>query len=159
MTLSRQAIQAFGGVPSFQHEFRLPTPTVPPSLTHGMSGLASPRQLPAEEPDLAVLGEGPRTVRPGRAVSPRHRVAPEPSESESEAREPERWTADKNRRRSILIEMQISGTLSSDEARELEELQTQMLAFRRRVAPLPLDDLRALHQELLERVSSESPQK
>jgi len=58
---------------------------------------------------------------------------------------------EKNERRCELIDKEIAGDLSDDERRELERLQGEMLAFRRQIAPLPLNDLRELHQELLRR--------
>jgi hypothetical protein len=64
-----------------------------------------------------------------------------------EARGP--WTEAKNARRCALIDREIDGTLTREEAEELHVLQQQMLRERRRLAPVPLDDLRRLHQELL----------
>lgn len=64
---------------------------------------------------------------------------------------PTEWTDEKNQRRCDLIDKEIADVLSIDECQELEELQAEMLAFRRRVAPRPLKDLRELHQELLRR--------
>jgi hypothetical protein len=59
------------------------------------------------------------------------------------------WTDGKNERRCLLIDREITGSLTPEEAEELARLQQEMLAYRRRVAPLPLDDARRLHQELL----------
>ena len=59
------------------------------------------------------------------------------------------WTEEKNARRCLLIDREIDGTLTPAEAVELNRLQREMLEHRRRVAPLPLDDARKLHQELL----------
>jgi hypothetical protein len=59
------------------------------------------------------------------------------------------WTDEKNRRRSDLVDKEIAGNLSPAEQAELGQLQVEMLAYRRKVAPLPLEDLRALHQHLL----------
>jgi len=59
------------------------------------------------------------------------------------------WTEAKNTRRCRLIDKEIAGTLTAEEADELHGLQQQMLRYRRSVAPLPLDDARKLHQELL----------
>ncbi len=53
-----------------------------------------------------------------------------------------------NDRRCDLIDREIEGTLTEAERVELEELQDQMLAERRRVAPLPLKALRALLKAL-----------
>ncbi|MCZ6775832.1 MAG: hypothetical protein O7D34_05185 [Ignavibacteria bacterium] len=65
----------------------------------------------------------------------------EPSELE--------WTEAKNQRRCQLVDKEIDGTISVVEKSELNRLQAEMLAYRRKVAPLPLEDLRELHQELL----------
>ena len=59
------------------------------------------------------------------------------------------WNDLKNVRRCELVDREIEGTLLLDEAAELAVLQQQMLTERRRLAPVPLDDLRRLHQELL----------
>ncbi len=59
------------------------------------------------------------------------------------------WTEEKNARRCLLIDREIDGKLTPAEAVELNRLQRQMLDHRRRVAPLPLEDARKLHQELL----------
>lgn len=59
------------------------------------------------------------------------------------------WDATKDARRCELIDREIAGTLTTEEAAELGALQTAMLRHRRRLAPLPLDEARRLHQELL----------
>lgn len=59
------------------------------------------------------------------------------------------WDDTKNARRCELVDRQIEGRLLPNEAAELALLQQQMLAERRRLAQVPLDDLRLLHQELL----------
>ncbi len=59
------------------------------------------------------------------------------------------WTNEKNARRCFLIDREIDSTLTPEESRELAVLQQQMLQHRHRVAPLPLEDARRLHQELL----------
>jgi hypothetical protein len=61
------------------------------------------------------------------------------------------WSDLKNARRCELVDREIEGTLLPDDAAELAALQQQMLAERRRLAPVPLNDLRRLHQELLAR--------
>lgn len=60
----------------------------------------------------------------------------------------ETWTNDKNRRRCELVDRALSGTITDEERPELERLQEEMLVYRRTVAPLPIEDLRKLHQEL-----------
>ena len=66
------------------------------------------------------------------------------------------WTDEKNQRRCELVDKEIAGTLAADEQIQLEQLQAEMLAYRRKVAPLPLDDLRELHQELLRDAGDQS---
>jgi len=61
------------------------------------------------------------------------------------------WTEDKNRRRAELVDRQIAGMLTSDEEAELQVLQQQMRAYRDKVAPLPLEDTRQLHAQLMEK--------
>lgn len=63
----------------------------------------------------------------------------------------EDWTEEKNARRCVLIDREIAGILTMEEAKQLQDLQQEMLRYRRRIAPLPLDDARALHQQLLAR--------
>jgi hypothetical protein len=46
------------------------------------------------------------------------------------------WTEDKNARRCELVDREIAGTLLPDEIEERHQLQQEMLAHRRRVAPL-----------------------
>jgi len=67
----------------------------------------------------------------------------------------ESWTKEKNRRRCELVDKEIDGTLSQQDRNELDTLQAEMLAYRRKLAPLPLDELRELHQELLRDVSGQ----
>jgi hypothetical protein len=69
----------------------------------------------------------------------------------------EPWTESKNQRRCDLIERKYAGGLTATEAVELAQLQEQMLLHRQRVAPLPLEDARRLHQELLSRASQPPP--
>ena len=63
---------------------------------------------------------------------------------ESMARAPSApaWTEQKNQRRCHLVDKDIDGTISLVEKAELDQLQADMLAYRRHIAPLPLDDLR-----------------
>jgi hypothetical protein len=59
------------------------------------------------------------------------------------------WTREKNTRRCFLIDRQMDGSLTPEEAQELAILQQQMLAHRERVAPLPLEATRRLYEDLL----------
>jgi hypothetical protein len=61
----------------------------------------------------------------------------------------EEWTEAKNTRRCDLIDREIAGMLTTEETLELHQLQQEMLRHRRRIAPLPLDDARKIHQQLL----------
>ena len=63
---------------------------------------------------------------------------------------PSAWTEEKNLIRGELIDKEIEGTISQDEQLRLDELQVEMLEYRRSVAPLSLAELRILHQNLLD---------
>ncbi len=68
------------------------------------------------------------------------------------------WSDEKNQRRCDLIDRKYAGVvLTPTEVVELARLQEQMLRHRQRVAPLPLEDARRLHQELLNRANSQAP--
>ncbi len=71
----------------------------------------------------------------------------------------EAWTDAKNNRRCDLIDREFDGPpLTPAEVVELADLQEGMLRYRQRVAPLPIEDARRLHQELLTKVAAqESP--
>ena len=60
------------------------------------------------------------------------------------------WTAAKNDRRFYLIDKEIDGSITREEAVELERLQSRMGRWLDKVAPLPLEHVRRLHRELLE---------
>ena len=55
-------------------------------------------------------------------------------------------------RRSALLDRKYDHELSPAEAAELALLQDAMHRYIDKVAPLPLDEARALHQELLQKV-------
>src|SRR5207247_8214484 len=59
------------------------------------------------------------------------------------------WNDAKNERRCELIDRKYDGKLTVEEAAELALLQEEALRYRHRVAPLPLDAARRLHQKLL----------
>ncbi len=61
------------------------------------------------------------------------------------------WTDEKNARRCALIDQEIAGTLTPEQTLELRRLQAEVIRYRERVAPLPIEDARKLHQELLDR--------
>jgi hypothetical protein len=63
-----------------------------------------------------------------------------------------KWNDAKNVRRVALITKKHAEGLSPAEHFELAGLQDEMLRYRQHVAPLPLEDARRLHQELLAKV-------
>lgn len=80
-------------------------------------------------------------------------VVPVPGENGNGAT-PEAWTEARNTRRCDLIDREIDGTLTGEEAVELNRLQHEMQRYLRRVAPLPLADTRLLYQDLLARAQA-----
>jgi hypothetical protein len=60
------------------------------------------------------------------------------------------WTAAENARRFYLIDKEIDGSITREEAVELEKLQAHMGRWLDKVAPLPMEHVRQLHRELLE---------
>ena len=66
------------------------------------------------------------------------------------------WTEQKNARRCALIELEVDGMLSEEEAIELESLQGEMLRERQKLAPVPLADLRRLHQDLMTKAQEQA---
>lgn len=60
------------------------------------------------------------------------------------------WTDGKSDRRCELVDKDIQGTITQEEQIELAELTHERRVYRRKVAPLPIDDLRELHRELLQ---------
>jgi hypothetical protein len=64
------------------------------------------------------------------------------------------WTEAKNARRFALIDKQIAGVLTPEEAAELASLTTEIDDYLRRVAPLPLSATRQLHEQLRRTLAS-----
>ena len=93
----------------------------------------------AAEPDGSVLELDGRPI--ARVLPPERNGTPATDD----------WTDAKNDRRARLVDRKIAGTLTAAEAAELAGLQDEMLRHRDRVAPLPLEYARKLHQELLKR--------
>ena len=93
---------------------------------------------------LPVDASGSVLELEGRAVACVVPIAAEPGPANGA------WSEAKNARRCELIDKEIDGTLAAGEAMELHLLQREMLAYRRKVAPLPLAEARQLRQELLE---------
>lgn len=61
------------------------------------------------------------------------------------------WTTIKNARRFYLIDKEIDGSIAEEEKLELQILEDQFDQFMDRMAPLPLEHARRLHQELVEK--------
>jgi hypothetical protein len=97
---------------------------------------------------LSAPGEGAILESAGRPVA--CLVAPPQS---PDASQPGEWTEEKNRRRCELIDRKYDHGLSPAEEGELALLQDAMYRFIDKVAPLPLDAARSLHQELLQKVA------
>jgi hypothetical protein len=102
---------------------------------------------------LPVDPEGSVVELNGQAVA---RVTPIKGQDNGASQAPGPWTEVKNARRCVLVDREIDGTLTPEEATELEILQQQMLRERRRLAPVPLEDLRRLHQELLTKAQQQA---
>ncbi len=102
---------------------------------------------------LAVAGDPSGSVleMAGRPVAWVVPAAP------SAAKGTEAWSEAKNQRRCDLIDHKYAGSLTPPETVELAQLQEEMLRHRQRVAPLPLEDARRLHQELLTRAAAQPP--
>lgn len=65
------------------------------------------------------------------------------------------WNDKLNRRRCELIDKEIYDGLTEDEAVELKALQEQMLAYRDKVAPLPLKQTQELLDSLKKEIENE----
>lgn len=83
-------------------------------------------------------------------------VLPAPRPANGPPLDPRTWTDASNARRCDLIDRKYAGTLTPLEAVELAAFQEEMLRYRQRVAPLPLEDARRLHQELLTKAHEQS---
>jgi len=97
---------------------------------------------------LSVAPEGSVIERNGE---PLVRVLPCPK-TNGKATD-EEWNPAKNQRRCDLIDREIDGHLTAIERVELEDLQQQLRRYVNKVAPLPLEPLRELHRELLEKAA------
>jgi hypothetical protein len=64
------------------------------------------------------------------------------------------WTEAKNDRRFALIDKEIAGTLAPDESAELAQLSREIDAYLQRVAPLPIEATRRLHDQLRRSIES-----
>lgn len=95
-------------------------------------------------PDGAVLESA------GRPVAC---VVPPPEPTNGASAQTGEWTEEMNRRRCQLIDRKYDHGLNLTEAAELALLQDQMHRYIDKVAPLPLDAARSLHQELLDKAA------
>jgi hypothetical protein len=64
------------------------------------------------------------------------------------------WTSGENDRRCDLIEKDLDGQLTPQEQLELELLEARLDRYVNRVAPLPLEQLRQLYQQTLEKAGN-----
>jgi len=105
---------------------------------------------------LSVPPDGAMLELAGQAVAC---VMPPPKGSNGTPPDPGEWTEAKNARRCELIDCKYATSLTPQEMMELAGLQNEMLRFRQRVAPLPLEDARRLHQELLAKAQQQGGNK
>jgi hypothetical protein len=102
---------------------------------------------------LSVPPEGAVLELAGQPVAC---VMPLPEETNGTPANLGDWTDALNARRCELIDSKYAGALTPQEGVELAGLQEQMLRYRQRVAPLPLEDARRLHQELLAKAQQQN---
>ena len=76
------------------------------------------------------------------------------TDSTSKFTELTEWTDLKNARRCLLVDREIDGTLTAAERRELKALQAELSRYRQLVAPLPIRELRSIHDQLLQQVEN-----
>ena len=99
---------------------------------------------------LSVSPEGVVLESSGRPVA----FVVAPPKATNGASEPEGpWTEEKNQRRCELIDHKYDHGLSPAEEAELALLQDAMYRAIDKVAPVPLDAARNLHQELLQKAA------
>jgi hypothetical protein len=99
---------------------------------------------------LSASPEGTILESAGRPVAC---VVPPPKATNGANREQGEWTEEQNRRRCELIDRKYDHGLSPAEEAELTLLQDAMYRFIDKVAPLPLDEARSQHQELLQKAA------
>ena len=97
---------------------------------------------------LSASPEGTVLESAGRPVAC---VVPPPKSSTETGVPEEEWTEEKNKRRYELMDRKYDQGLSPSEEAELALLQDALHRTIDKVAPLPLDRARSLHQELLEK--------
>jgi hypothetical protein len=97
---------------------------------------------------LAASPDGTVLESAGRPIAC---VVPPPKSANGISVHEGEWTEEKNRRRFELIDRKYDNGLSPAEEAELALLQDAMYRYIDRVAPLPLNAVRDLHQELLQK--------
>lgn len=80
-------------------------------------------------------------------------VVPPPDQTKGSGSGEKEWTEQQNTRRCELIDQKYDRGLSPAEEAELALLQDAMHRYIDRVAPLPLDETRRLHQQLVEKAA------
>jgi hypothetical protein len=99
---------------------------------------------------LAASPDGAILEHEGRAVAC---VVSPPRSPNGEGALEREWREENNKRRCELIDKKYDHGLSPAEEAELAMLQDAMHRYIDTVAPLPLDEARRLHQELLEKAT------
>src|SRR5262249_17911863 len=99
---------------------------------------------------LSASPEGAVLESAGRPVAC---VVPPPKAADGASGPDGEWTEEKNRRRGELIDRKYDQGLSPSEEAGLGLLQDAVHRYLDRVAPLPLDAARGLHQELLQKAA------
>jgi hypothetical protein len=99
---------------------------------------------------LTASKEGTVLESAGRPVAC---VVPAPSSASQANGADTDWSEAKNQRRGALLDRKYDQGLTPTEEAELALLQDAMYRYVDRVAPLPLDAARKLHQELLDKAS------
>jgi len=101
---------------------------------------------------LQLTASGSIVKMNGRSVA---RVMP--ADGDSAVADAHSWTPDLNHRRCDLIDKKFAEGLTPAESTELATLTAGLRAFVDRVAPLPFEDVRRLHQQLLEKAALADP--
>jgi hypothetical protein len=96
---------------------------------------------------LTLTPEGSVVEMNGRPMARMLPAEAEPANGDGE------WTPAKNHRRCDLVDKKYATGLTPAEETELATLTAGLRNFTDRVAPLPLDTVRRLHQELLEKAA------
>jgi hypothetical protein len=101
---------------------------------------------------LTTSPEGVVLESAGRPVAC---IVPPPNSRDGTTAQAGEWTEMKNRRRGELLDRKYDQGLSPSEEAELALLQDALYCAIDKVAPLPLDLARSLHQELLEKAAQD----